>query len=166
MSKIEKRMTEEEKRNLKLTTRCIHAGKGIDKETKAVRRPITMANSFKLPDDTETLPEPFSWDHPEQFQYPRWRNPNARYLEERLASIEGGEDCMVTASGVSAITSTFFTLLNAGDHIVSSNVCYIAIRDLLVNHLGKRYGVDYTLVDTSDLDAVKKAIRPNTKMSV
>lgn len=164
MSKTEKRMTEGEKRNLKMATRCIHAGKGIDKETKAVRRPIVMANSYKLPDDPETLPEPFAWDHPEQFQYPRWRNPNARYLEERLAAIEGGEDCMVTASGVSAITSTFFTLLNAGDHIVSSNVCYIAIRDLLVTHLGKRYGVEYTLVDTSDLDAVKKAIRPNTKI--
>ena len=153
-----------EKRNLGLTTRCIHAGKDVDQETRAIRRPIVMANSFRLDDDLEHLGEAFDWDQQRRYDYPRSRHPNARYLEERLAAIEGGEDCVVAASGVAAIAGAFFTLLSAGDHIVSSKICYIGIHGLLVDHLAKRFGVEVTLVDTTDLKAVKRAIRPDTKI--
>src|SRR5947208_457139 len=90
-------------------TRAIPAGEGSDAETKAVRRPIVLANSFKLNDDAETLAESFAWENTHQFNYPRSRHPNARYLEERLAGMEQGEDCVVFASGVAAIAGTFFS---------------------------------------------------------
>jgi len=151
-------------RRLGPASRAIHAGEGVDAETRAIRRPIVMANSFRLNDDAQTLAESFAWDNTHAYNYPRSRHPNARYLEERLAVMEGGEDCVVFASGVAAVGGAFFTLLGAGDHIVSSRVCYIGIHGLLVEHLGKRYGVEVTLVDTSDLDAVRAAIRPTTKL--
>jgi len=151
-------------RRLRPASRAIHCGEGVDAETRAIRRPIVMANSFRLNDDSETLAESFAWENTHAFNYPRSRHPNARYLEERLAAIEGGEDCVVFASGVAAVGGAFFTLLGAGDHIVSSRICYIGIHGLLVEHLAKRYGVEVTLVDTTDLDAVRAAIRPNTKL--
>ncbi|PHY03103.1 MAG: cystathionine gamma-lyase [Planctomycetaceae bacterium] len=154
----------EETRNLRPATRAIHCGEGVDAETKAIRRPIVMANSFKLNDTSETLAESFAWDNTHAYNYPRSRHPNGRYLEERLAGLEGGEDCVVFASGVAAVGGAFFSLLSAGDHIISSRVCYIGIHGLLVEHLGKRFGVEVSLVDTTDAKQVRAALRPNTKL--
>lgn len=151
-------------RRLRPDSRAIHCGEGVDAETRAIRRPIVMANSFELNDTSETLSESFAWENTHAYNYPRSRHPNARYLEERLAGMEGGEDCVVFASGVAAVGGAFFTLLSAGDHIVSSRICYIGIHGLLVEHLGKRFGVEVTLVDTSDLEQVRAAIRPTTKL--
>ncbi len=154
----------EETLKLAPTTRAIHCGEGVDAETKAIRRPIVMANSFELNDTSETLPESFDWNDPNAFNYPRSRHPNARYLEERLAGMEGGEDCVVSSSGVAAIAGAFFTLLSAGDHMISSRICYIGIHGFLVDHLSKRFGVELTLVDTTNPEEVQAAIRPNTKL--
>ncbi|MCE9545283.1 MAG: aminotransferase class I/II-fold pyridoxal phosphate-dependent enzyme, partial [Planctomycetia bacterium] len=154
----------EELKQLGEATRAIHCGEGVDAETKAIRRPIVLANSFKLNDDAETLAESFAWDNTHAFNYPRSRHPNARYLEERLAGMEGGEDCVVFASGVGAIAGMFFSLLGAGDHVISSRICYTGIHGLLVEHLGKRYGVEVSLVNTNEPAEVQAALRPNTKL--
>lgn len=154
----------EETRKLGPATRAIHCGEGVDAETKAIRRPITLANSFELNDTSETLPESFDWNNPNAFNYPRSRHPNARYLEERLAGMEGGEDCVVSASGVAAISGAFFSLLSAGDHIISSRICYIGVHGFLVEHFAKRFGVPLTLVDTTNPAQVQAAVRPNTKL--
>ncbi len=157
-------MPEAEKQNWKLATRSIHCGEGVDAQTKAIRRPIVMANSFQLNDTSETLAESFAWENTHKFNYPRSRHPNGRYLEERLAGMEGGEDCVVFASGIAAVSAMFFTLLSAGDHVISSRVCYIGVHGLLVEHLGKRFGVQVSLVNTDDPEEVRAALRPNTKL--
>lgn len=154
----------EETRRLGPTTRAIHCGEGVDAQTKAIRRPIVLANSFKLNDSAETLAEAFAWENTHAFNYPRSRHPNGRYLEERLAGMEEGEDCVVFASGVAAVAGAFFALLGAGDHIISSRVCYIGVHGLLVEHLGKRFGVEVSLVNTTDPEEVRSALRPNTKL--
>ncbi len=151
-------------RRLGLATRAIHCGEGIDAETKAIRRPITLSNSFKLNDSSETLAESFDWNDPRAFNYPRSRHPNARYLEERLAGMEGGDDCVVFASGVAAVAGMLFALLDAGDHVISSRVCYIGVHGLLVDHLSKRYGFQVSLVNTTNPEEVRAALRPNTKL--
>jgi len=151
-------------RNYHITTRCIHAGAGIDKETRALRRPITLGNSYRLYDTVKELPASFDWNNTHQFNYPRSRHPNGRYLEERLASMEGGEDCVVFATGVAAMTGAFFTFLSAGDHLICSRICYIGVHEFLNNHFSKRYGVELSFVDTTRPDEVRKAVRPNTKM--
>ncbi|MGD9078367.1 MAG: PLP-dependent aspartate aminotransferase family protein [Desulfobacterales bacterium] len=144
-------------------TLCVHAGEGIDTDTKAIRRPIHMANSYEYPTDLTELLETLSWEHLDKFQYTREHSPTPRHLEERLAILEGGEDCIVSASGMGAIAATFFTLLNAGDHIVASEVSYTGTQKLLGFHL-PRFGVDVSLVDTTDPQEVSNAIRKDTKV--
>ena len=144
-------------------TLCVHAGEGIDTDTKAIRRPIHMANSYEYPTDLTELLETLSWEHLDKFQYTREHSPTPRHLEERLAILEGGEDCIVSASGMGAIAATFFTLLNSGDHIVASEVSYTGTQKLLGFHL-PRFGIDVSLVDTTDLQEVSNAIKKDTKM--
>ena len=141
-------------------TRAVHTGNAVDKETGAVKRPITMANSYELPYD----PTNMNWSSAEGNLYTRNGGANQKYLQERLVSLEGGEDCIVLASGVAALSGLFFSLLKAGDHVVFSSVTYIAVYRLLNELFNEKFGVETTIVDTTDLDAVKAAIRPNTKL--
>lgn len=147
----------------KLNTLCVHSGEGVDTDTKAIRRPIHMANSYELPVEIEPLIETLSWEHLDKFNYTREHSATPRHLEERLALLEGGEDCVVAASGMGAVSALLFTLLNAGDHIVASELCYTGTQKLLSVHL-PRFGVDVSLVDSSDADRVREAIRPETKV--
>lgn len=151
-------MSESAKRGF--STNAVHAGNGIDAETGAIRRPIVMANSYKLPEDASAL----NWSDTNLLVYTRNTGANQTYLQEKLAALEGGEDCVVLASGVSALAGTFFTFLKSGDHVVCSDVSYIAVYRLLHELFPAKYDVTATLVDTSDLAAVRKAVRPNTKL--
>ncbi len=122
-----------------------------------------MANSYELPTDVEALAQVFSWDHLDKFNYTREHSATPRHLEERLAVLEGSEDCVVTASGMGAVSAALFALLNAGDHIVASEICYTGTQKLLGFH-APRFGIEVSLVDTTDLDAVRGAMRRNTKV--
>lgn len=95
--------------------------------------------------------------------YSRFTNPTVRGFEERLAALEGGERCVATASGMSAILSTCLSLLKAGDHIVSSNAIF-GSTVVLFNKYLKTFDVDITFVPQTDLDAWQKAIKPNTRL--
>ncbi|MEE1264305.1 trans-sulfuration enzyme family protein [Ruminococcus sp.] len=141
-------------------TRAVHVGNDVDKETGAVKRPITMANSYELPYD----PTEMNWSSAEGNLYTRNGGANQKYLQERIASLEGGDDCVVLASGVAALSGLFFSLLKSGDHVVFSSITYIAVYRLLNELFNGKFGVESTIVDTTDLDAVKAAIRPNTKL--
>ena len=144
-------------------TLCVHKGEGTDTDTRAIRRPIHMANSYELPTDIEELIKVFDWDHLDKFEYTREHSATPRHVEEKLAALEGSEDCVFTASGMGAVSAALFTLLNAGDHIVASEVCYTGTQKLLGFHM-PRYNIDVSLVDTSDTDEIKTAIRPDTKV--
>ncbi len=146
-----------------MDTKCVHTGEGVDTDTRAIRRPIHMANSYELPTDLEELAKVFSWEHLDKFQYAREHSATPRHLEERLAALEGSEDCIVTASGMGAVSAALFTLLNAGDHIIVSEICYTGTQKLLAFH-APRFGVQVRTVDTTDRQAVQAAIRPNTKV--
>ena len=141
-------------------TRAVHTGNDVDAETGAIKRPITMANSYELPYD----PTNMNWSSAEGNLYTRNGGSNQKYLQEKLASLEGGEDCVVLASGVAALSGLFFALLQSGDHVVFSSVTYIAVYRLLNELFNNKFQVETTIVDTSDLNAVRAAIRPNTKL--
>lgn len=141
-------------------TRAVHTGNDVDSETGAIKRPITMANSYELPYD----PSDLNWSSAGKNLYTRNGGSNQQYLQEKLASLEGGEDCVVLASGVAALSGLFFALLESGDHVIFSSVTYIAVYRLLNELLKNKFHVDTTIVDTSDLEAVRAAIRPNTKL--
>jgi methionine-gamma-lyase len=141
-------------------TRAVHTGNDIDQDSGAIKRPITMANSYALPYD----PTDMNWSSAGGNLYTRNGGTNQKYLQERIASLEGGEDCVVLASGVAALSGLFFTLLNKGDHVIFSSVTYIAVYRLLNELLNNKFGVETSLVDTSDPANVEAAIRPNTKL--
>lgn len=141
-------------------TRAIHTGNDIDQDSGAIKRPITMGNSYALPYDPTTV----SWSTAAGNLYTRNGGTNQQYLQERIASLEGGEDCVALASGVAALSGLFFALLNKGDHVVFSSVTYIAVYRLLHELLNNKFGVETTIVDTSDPANVEAAIRPNTKL--
>ena len=143
-------------------TQCIHSGNKPDAETGAIERPITMANSYVLPYD----PSAVNWSSVDDEKpiYTRNGGANQMYLQERLALLEGGEDAVVLASGVAALSGTFFSLLKSGDHVIFSDVTYIAVYRLLNELFNNKFEVETTILDTSDLEAVKKAIKPNTKL--
>jgi len=142
------------------STRAVHTGNDVDGETGAIKRPITMANSYELPYD----PSDINWSGAGKNLYTRNGGSNQQYLQEKIASLESGEDCVVLASGVAALSGLFFALLESGDHVVFSNVTYIAVYRLLHELFNHKFNVETTIVDTTDLNAVKAAIRPNTKL--
>ena len=95
--------------------------------------------------------------------YSRFTNPTVRTFEERLAALEGGERCVATASGMSAIYATCAGLLCAGDHVVSSRSIFGSTTLLFNNYLGK-FGVQTTFVPQHDLEAWERAIQPRTRL--
>lgn len=94
--------------------------------------------------------------------YSRFTNPTVRAFENRLAAMEGGESCVATASGMSAILATFMSLLEAGDHIVSSQSIFGTTKVLLTKYL-TRFGIGITFVSQTDLTEWQGAVKPNTK---
>jgi methionine-gamma-lyase len=145
-------------------TLAVHAGESADPATGAMRLPIHMATTFKLPKFGIKLFDALMMDSEKPpFAYTRWGNPTLRALEERLAALEGAEAAVVTASGMAAISALIFTFLSSGDHLIASEVCYAGSVELFGLHL-PRFGIEVSLVDTSDLEQVQAALRPNTKL--
>ena len=95
--------------------------------------------------------------------YTRLHNPNADETAARIAMLEGGEAAMLTTSGMGAITATLWTILKSGDHIVSDATLYGCTYALFTEGF-KRFGVEVTFVDFGDIEAIKAAIRPETKV--
>ncbi|MDR3259087.1 MAG: PLP-dependent aspartate aminotransferase family protein [Fusobacteriaceae bacterium] len=147
-------------KNTGFSTQAIHGGNDIDGETGAIRRPITMANSYALPYD----PSEMNWSSSAANLYTRNGGANQGYLQEKLALLSGTEDCIVLASGVAALSGLFFSILNSGDHVIFSSVTYIAAYRLLNELFNGKFQVETTIVDTTDLEKVKAAVRPNTKL--
>ena len=93
--------------------------------------------------------------------YTRLGNPTTSVLEAKIAALEGGEACVATASGMGAISSCLWTIAGAGKHILADGTLY-GCTFALLNHGMTRYGVEVDFIDTSDLEAVKAHLKPNT----
>jgi len=95
--------------------------------------------------------------------YSRFTNPTVTMFEERLAAMEGAEQCVATASGMSAILACVMGVLKAGDHVVASRSLFGATVNLF-NNIIKKFGVETTYVSATDVAEWKAAVRPNTKL--
>jgi len=95
--------------------------------------------------------------------YSRFTNPTVTMFEERLAAMEGAEQCIATASGMSAILACVMGVLKAGDHIVASRSLFGATVNLF-NNIIKKFGVETTYVSATDVAEWKVAVRPNTRL--
>lgn len=133
-------------------TRAIHHGQGPDPLTGAVNVPIYL---------TSTYAQEEIGKH-KGYEYSRVSNPTRDALEENLASLEGGTSAHVFASGMAAITA-MITMLRTGDHVICGENVYGGTPRLF-NQIITRYGIEFSYVDTSDLEKVRSAIRPTTKL--
>ncbi|MEL6965786.1 MAG: O-succinylhomoserine sulfhydrylase [Pseudomonadota bacterium] len=113
-------------------------------------------------DSAEQAAARFSGDEP-GYVYSRYANPTVAMFEGRLATLEGAEACLGTASGMSAVTAAIMSQLRAGDHIVAARALFGSCR-WVVEKLAPRYGIECTLVDGRDLDAWRGAMRANTRI--
>ena len=143
-----------------LATQAVHTGTDYDAETGAVRRPLHMANSYKLPDDLSQV----NYSSTDLLMYARNGNANQHWLEEKIAALYGAKDAIVLASGVGALHALFWTLLKTGDRVVYPNVSYMAVYRMFHELFNCKFGVETVMVDMTDLDAVKQAITPGTRL--
>lgn len=110
-----------------------------------------------------TMSETFAGEQEGCYLYSRHWNPSNKYLADALAALEGTEAAWVTASGMAAITNAILQLVNSGDHIICSITTYGGTFAFLNNYI-KKFNISVTFVDMTDLDKVRKAIRPETKI--
>ena len=138
--------------NARFSTVCIHAGQEPDPSTGAIITPIYQTSTYVQ----EALGK-----H-KGYEYARTQNPTRSALEANLAAIESGRAAFAFASGMAA-TGAVMTLLKAGDHVVVTDNTYGGTYRLFERVL-RKYQFDFTYVDTSDLQAIEAAIRPETRM--
>lgn len=110
-----------------------------------------------------TMSETFAGQQEGCYLYSRHWNPSNKYLADALAAMEGTEAAWVTASGMAAITSAIFQLVNSADHIVCSITTYGGTFAFLYNYI-KKFNISVTFVDITKTDEVRKAIRPETRI--
>jgi cystathionine beta-lyase/cystathionine gamma-synthase len=134
------------------STDCIHAGNEPDPTTGAVAVPIYQTSTYVQ----EAL------GRHKGYEYARTQNPTRRALEENMAVLEGGSGARAFASGMAAITAVS-TFVKAGEHIVCSDMTYGGTFRYYTQ-IQARNGVEFSFVDTTDLEAVERAFRPNTHL--
>ncbi len=146
--------------NAEFETLAIRAGHERTLEGENAE-PIFPTSSFVFKNAAQAAAR-FAGDEPGNI-YSRFSNPTVRNFEQRLAALEGGEQCVATSSGMSAILSTCLALLQMGDHIVSSRSIFGTTNVLYDKYL-KKFGINTTLVDPKDLKAWEAAIQPETRL--
>src|SRR5438132_7655287 len=146
----------QEKRNakMKIETVAVHAGHAIDPATGAVAAPIHLSTTFER--DVEG-------SYSRGFMYTRNNNPNRQALEQGISALEGGAAAAAFASGTGASMS-IFQALAPGDHVLAHVDAYYGTSRLL-REMFLRWGLEADFTDMSDLGAVKKALRPKTKIA-
>jgi cystathionine beta-lyase/cystathionine gamma-synthase len=150
---------------LGFATRAIHAGERPDPTTHAHNTPIYATATFAFDsaaEKEEAVDRALAWE-PGQYFYSRTSNPTNRALEEKIASLEGAEDCVVAASGMASVSATLFAHLSAGDHLLIGDEVFAITHVLWEEDLPRR-GIGVSTVDMCDLAAVEAAIRPATRV--
>lgn len=142
-----------------ISTRILHYDRRKGTEAGAVHQPIHVSAEFAFP-KAQDLIDVFQGKP--GFTYARQATPSIARLEHLVNEIEGGVGTVCFASGMAAISAVFFTLLRAGDHVVSSQYLFGNTNSLYQTL--SNFGVEVTLVDACDVDAVAAALQPNTRM--
>ncbi|WMI80498.1 methionine gamma-lyase [Anaerotignum sp. MB30-C6] len=140
-------------------TKAIHAGNVKDKQYGALTMPIYQTSTFFF-ENCEQGGRRFAGQE-EGYIYTRLGNPTTTVLEGKVAALENGEACAATSSGMGAISSCLWSIAAAGKHILADETLY-GCTFALLNHGFRRYGVEVSFIDTSDLEAVKANLKEDT----
>ncbi|MGE5627071.1 MAG: trans-sulfuration enzyme family protein [Solirubrobacterales bacterium] len=121
--------------------------------------PIYMSTAYIM----EDLEELHNTTDAGGYTYNRTKNPNRDSIAELISYLENGEKTIIFSSGMAAISTSLLSFLNCGDHVLANSALYGETIDFMNNYLS-HYGIEATYVDFTNIEAVKKAIRPNTKI--
>jgi len=144
-------------------TPAVHGGEPERFAHDALTAPIVQTATYTFRDTAELIE--YMEGRKEREEYGRYGNPTVRLVEDRLAVLEGAADAVAFSSGMAAITSTILALTKSGSHVVLFSDCYRRTRQFVTQFLGN-FGVDHTLVPPADMDALEKAIVPETKLVI
>ena len=147
-------------RKMGFNTKLVHAGIPDD-PLGSVVTPIYQTSTFAFRNAKQGA-DRFA-GAVDGFIYSRIGNPTTVALEQNVAQLENGFGATATSSGMGAVSTVYMALLSKGDHLVSTASVYGPSRVLMEKHMS-RFGVESSFVDTTDLDALRRAIRPNTKV--
>src|SRR5512143_2403099 len=138
---------------MKFGTIAIHGGQEPDPTTGAIMPPIYQTSTYVQP----ALGEPLHG-----YEYARVQNPTREAMERNIAALEGGTHGIAFASGMAAIEA-IVKRLSSGDHVVYEENCYGGTHRMFMQVMA-RLGIEFTRIDSRDLDQLKAAIKPNTKL--
>ena len=154
----------------RFSTLAVHGGEARRKPYHALTMPIVQSSTFTFESTAEILEFVAEKEHGGargREEYGRYGNPTQSAAERKIAALEGGEQALLLASGMNAITTTLFTFLSQGDHVVMTSGCYSRTQEFVRDFL-PRWGVDVTFLDQSDdaplEDALIRVIRPATRV--
>lgn len=153
-------MPSREREEKGFSTKSVHAGEKTDR-AGAVVTPIYETSVFAF-SKTQELLEVINHKK-EGYIYTRWDNPTVRTVERKIAALEGAEDAAVFSSGMAAITTTLFTLVNSADHVVSTKDLYGGTLQFFKDILPK-FHVETSLVDVAEINEMKSSLKRNTKV--
>lgn len=146
--------------NMHFDTKCIHSGTKDNLEG-AVVTPIYQTSTFKFK-DVDHGAGLFRGEL-DGYIYTRMRNPTVEAMEDAVTALEGGFKSIGCASGMAGVHLIFATILKAGDHVICSESVY-GPTIVILNELFKKYNVEVTFVDSSDIEEVRNAVKPNTTL--
>lgn len=133
------------------STICVHSGQIIDEKNRGIVAPVYPSTSYDYL-DTDIL------------SYPRYFNtPNQKAVSEKIAELEQGEDCLITSSGMAAISTVLFSLLKKGDHAIFQKGLYGGTHHAILNEFEK-FGIEYSFVDSATEEHIRADVRSNTKL--
>jgi cystathionine gamma-synthase len=148
---------------LGFSTLAVHGGEPRPKLGNSLATPIVQTATYTFA-DTEELHNHFQRKI-EREEYGRYGNPTQRVAEQKLASLEGAEDCLLFSSGMAAVTTALYAMLSHNSHVVVTDDSYRRTRQFLTQTL-HRYGIEVSVVPAGDYQAIEEAIRPTTRLLV
>jgi len=143
------------------STAAVHAGEPRCKPANALVTPIIQTATYTFT-NTQEICDLFE-HRIEREEYGRYGNPTQRIAEQKLAALDGAEDCLLFASGMAAITTTLFAMLSHGAHVVVTDDSYRRTRQFLHQVL-HRYGIEVSTVPAGDYEALEDVLRPTTRI--
>jgi cystathionine gamma-synthase len=150
----------------RISTQAVHAGEAKRKPFGAITTPMVQASTYTFQNTAEIMDfmhAKAEGRQPLRDEYGRYSNPTQSAAEAKLAALEGGEEALLFASGMGALTTTLLSLLSTGDHLLITSGSYHRTLDFVRSYL-PRWGITATLIPIDQPKALAEAIRPNTRL--
>ncbi|NNE20215.1 MAG: aminotransferase class I/II-fold pyridoxal phosphate-dependent enzyme [Myxococcales bacterium] len=152
-----------DEKDISQKTLAVHGGEPRTYPYDALVAPITQTATYSFADTAELIA--YFEGRKEREEYGRYGNPSVRLVEEKVAALENTEDAAAFASGMAAMTTTILALVKSGSHVILFSDCYRRTRQFVTTFL-ERFGVSSTLVPPADVQALREAIRPETRLVI